>query len=405
LTETTLPAGGAPDSPRRANLSLGLLTAGTFLAFMTIGLPLPVIPLFVGHTLQFGNVLVGLAVGIQFLATVLTRGYAGGMADRSGACGVMLRGMLFCACSGLALILAASLPLPPDLRLAVLILSRLILGFGESQLVIGMFGWGIGTIGQARSGTAIAMTGMAMYGSIAAASPLGFWLYGLGGLAYVGGAIVLLPALGALLTLPVPAVAPHGGGPRQSFWRVMGLIWQPGLGVLLQGVGFAAIGAFVALDFIAKGWHGTALALTCFGAAFVLVRILFGRLPDRIGGGKVALVSLVIEAIGQTLLFLAPNAGIALLGATVTGFGCSMVFPGFGVEVVRRVPPQIRATALGGFAAYQDVAYGLTGPVTGLFATGFGYPAVFAVGAVCALGGIVMALAVVTGGLGWRPRA
>jgi predicted MFS family arabinose efflux permease len=316
----------------------------------------------------------------------------------------MLRGMVFCACSGIALILSARLPVPDGVRLLILVAGRLVLGFGESQLVVGMLGWGIGTVGQARSGTVLAWTGMAMYGAVAAAAPLGFWLYGRGGLNLVGAAVIVLPAFAILIAYPVAGVAPHGGK-RQSFWRVIGLIWQPGVGVLLQGVGFATIGAFISLDFAAHHWQGTGVALSCFGGAFVLVRILFGRLPDRFGGVPIAIASLGIEAIGQGLLFIAPTSQTALLGAFVTGAGCSMVFPSLGVEIVRRVTPQVRATALGGFAAFQDLAYGLTGPVTGLFATGFGYPSVFAVGAACALIGLFVVTAMARGGLGWGAAA
>jgi MFS family permease len=383
--------GGDP-SRQRATLSLTALTAAVFLTFTTVGLPLPVIPLYVGHQLAFGNALVGLSVGIQFLATVLTRGYAGHMADRTGARRVMLRGMLFCACSGIATILSAKAPAPDIVRLGILIAGRLILGFGESQLVVGMLGWGIGTVGQARSGTVLAWTGMAMYGSIAAAAPLGFFLYRTGGLAFVGAATVLLPAIAALLAFPIAAVAPHYGQ-REPFRRIIGSIWRLGLGVMLQGVGFAAIGAFLPLDFAAHHWSGTGVALTCFGGAFVAVRVLFGRMPDRIGGRQVAIASLAVEAVGQWLLFGAPDAHGALLGAAVTGAGCSMVFPAFGVEVVRRTQPQIRSTALGALAAFQDIAYGLTGPMTGLVATALGYPSVFAVGAVCAMAGLVIAAA------------
>jgi MFS family permease len=405
VTEIPIPSAGesSPDQAayRRKTLSLMALAAGVFLTFLTIGLPLPIIPLYVGHVLLFGNVVVGLAVGIQFLATVLTRGYAGQKADREGARRVMMRGMLFCACSGLANVLAAVLPVPDAVRLAVLIAGRLVLGFGESQLIVGMFGWGIGTAGQARSGTVLAWTGMAMYGAIAAGAPIGFWLYGQGGLSLVGAVSVLLPALAALIAFPVAPVPTHDGR-RQPFWRVVGLIWQPGLAVLLQGVGFAAIGAFVSLDFAAKGWQGTGLALSCAGGGFVLLRILAGHLPDRIGGSPVAIASLAVEAVGQLLLFGASDPHVALLGAAITGAGCSMIFPALGLEVVRRVPPQIRSTALGGFAAFQDISYGVTGPVTGLFATAYGYPSVFAVGAFCAVAGLIVAVAVACGALGWR---
>jgi MFS family permease len=405
---TELPAACAgnpsPDqasSHRRATLSLTALTTSIFLTFMTIGLPLPIIPLYVGHVLSFGNVVVGLSVGIQFLATVLTRGYAGLQADRAGARRVMLRGMLFCACSGVANVLSAVLPASDAVRLAVLMAGRLVLGFGESQLILGMFGWGIGTVGQARSGMVLAWTGMAIYGAIAIGAPIGFWLYGQGGLSLVGAVSVLLPAVAALIAFPVAPV-PRPKGERQAFWRVIGLIWQPGLAVLLQGVGFAAIGAFVSLDFASKGWQGTGVALSCFGGAFVLVRLVAGHLPDRVGGSRIAIASLALEAVGQWLLFQAPNAAIALVGAAVTGAGCSMTFPALGLEVVRRVRPRVRSTALGGFAAFQDIAYGLTGPVTGLFATAYGYPAVFAIGALCAVGGLIMVGAMACGALGWR---
>lgn len=153
----------------------------------------------------------------------------------------------------------------------------------------------------------------------------------------------------------------------------------------LQGVGFAALGAFLATYFAHRGWSFGSLGLTCFGCAFVLCRAFFGHLPDRIGGLRVAGISLMVEAVGQFLIFMAPSPVLALCGATLTGMGCSMIYPSLGVEVVKSVPASARATALGGFAAFQDLSYAVTSPFAGIVADHYGYRAIFLSGTFCAL--------------------
>lgn len=160
---------------------------------------------------------------------------------------------------------------------------------------------------------------------------------------------------------------------------------------MLAGIGFAALSNFASLDFAEHGWPGGGNALFAYGACFVGVRVVAGGLPDWPGGARVAAAFMAVEALGQALLWCAPTATVALVGAALTGTGCSLVFPALGVEAFKRVPTDQRGIALGVFAAFQDLAVGATGPILGAAAIKADSSAVFLVGALAATAGVAAA--------------
>ena len=130
--------------------------------------------------------------------------------------------------------------------------------------------------------------------------------------------------------------------------------------------------------------------MTAFSAAFMVARVAFGHLPDRMGGVRVALICMLIEAAGLVLIWRASGFTAALVGVTLTGLGYSLVYPGLGVEAVRLAPPQSRGVAMGTYTAFLDLSLGLASPTLGWLADTGGLSVVFLVSGVVVAGTAVL---------------
>jgi MFS family permease len=365
----------------------------TFVVYLSIGLPLAVLPPYVHLRMGYSAALAGLAISIQYVATLVSRPWAGRISDRAGAKLSVLWGMGFCSLSGAVLIAAAALHSIPWLSLAVLLLSRLLLGFGESLGSTGSTLWGITSAGAEHTAKVISFNGISTYGAMALGAPLGVVLDQQWGLASIGLLIMLIGAFSlALASRKSPvAVTP---GEHLPFRDVMFRVAPHGFGLALGGVGYSVLATFVTLFYLSRHWTGAALCLTAFGLAFIAARLLFIHTINRFGGFPVAIACLSVESLGLLLLWRASSPWMALGAAAITGFGFSLVFPAIGVEAVKRVPEHSRGTALGVYTAFSDVSFFLVGPVAGAVIGGFGYSSVFLFAFVCVLTalGIVIVL-------------
>jgi len=375
--------------PTNPTAQVVAIVVATFACYLTIGMPFATLPGFVHGRLGYGAVTAGLAISVQYVATLLTRPRAGRMADTAGPKTAVLYGLAGCAASGVLLVGAALAGQVAWLSLVLLLAGRLTLGFGESCVATGAIAWGIGRVGPARTAQVISWNGIATYGAIAIGAPLGVAVERKVGFAAVGAITVAIAAAGWLFAYTRrPAAVIHGQ--RVPFGRVLSHILPYGIGLALGSVGFGAIAAFITLFYSSRHWPDATAALTAFGLCFVGSRLAFVRAIDRYGGLRVALISFSVECAGLFLLARAGSPHVALLATALSGLGFALIFPSLGVEAITAMPAQSRGAALGGYSAFLDLALGATGPVMGALVTAYNYSVAFsAISAAVATGGLL----------------
>ncbi len=267
----------------RLNLRIVSVVIFNFASYLTIGLPLAVLPGYVHDVMGFSAFWAGLVISLQYFATLLSRPHAGRYADLFGPKRIVIVGLCGCFLSGLGYLLAATTSHWPLVSLALLCLGRVILGIGQSLAGTGSTLWGVGVVGASHIGRVISWNGIVTYGAMALGAPLGVICYAYGGLSGLAITIMVVALLAILFALPRPKVKASKGKPL-PFRAVLGRVWPYGMALALATTGFGVIATFITLFYDAKGWDGAAFALTLFSCAFVGARLLFPNGINRLGG-------------------------------------------------------------------------------------------------------------------------
>ena len=373
----SLPIAESPaDSPLSITLKILPAVSFSFVCYLTIGIPLAVLPAYAHLQLGYGTILAGLVISAQYIATVLSRPRAGHLIDHLGPKRVVLYGLVACAASGLCNFLASFFTPDRAIALALILAGRLFLGVGESMVGTGASIWGIGRVGSQHIAKVISWNGVATFGALSVGAPFGVFLLQRWGFASVGLLTVFLAVASIALAMRVPRIpvtAPRHLPFAHVFWRVA----PHGTALALGGMGFGVLATFITLYFAQLHWTGAAFTLSIYGVAFICTRLIFAGLIPRIGGFPVAIVSLFIEIFGLLLLGLARVPSAAFAAAGLIGFGFSLVFPALGVEAVRLLPVANRGTALGTYNLFIDLSLFLAGPLAGAIISHAGYRAAF----------------------------
>jgi MFS family permease len=217
------------------------LTAIVLFGFLAVGLPLSALPLYLHGVQGFDTITVGWVVGIQSLATVLTRQLSGNYCDRHGSKASSVAGLPLAALAGVIYLLSTFMP-AGNLALVVLVAGRLLMGLAESLFLTGTLTWGIGRIGPARTGMVMAWQGIAMFAAFGIGAPAGIGAFQEWGFRGVACAAIVLPLIGLCIAWVLPPVPKPGSGRgRESMLNVIGLVWRPGLAMALGTIPFSVI--------------------------------------------------------------------------------------------------------------------------------------------------------------------
>jgi MFS family permease len=365
--------------------------ASTFLLFFSFQALFPISPLYI---VEVGGSSTdnGLATWVFALAALLTRSLAGVLSDRWGRKPVLVLGAVLLG-SGPALhALASTMPL----LLAVKAFHGVGLGcfstayqaFTADLLPPGRYGEGLGV---ANTGPVAAMVVAPLFGE---------WLVGRLDFTYSFLAFGAIGGLGFLTTLVLPG---RGAASSQEALSTDGslreALRQPGVrvgsfGMALLGVPFGAFISFVPLLTSARNLGGTGLVFSVYALAGALVRPVAGRVTDRWGARRVALLGLVLLGLAAGGLAVVAGRWTLMGFAVLLGVGGAMAIAALDAKVQASVGQSLRGSAAAIQYTALDLLVGFGTLGLGFLADTAGYGVMYGVvSGVVLLGVLIGALA------------
>ncbi len=352
--------------------------------FFSLGMLLPVVPLFVEDELGGGSVAVGVAVGAFSVGAVLLRPFAGRIGDRMGRRILIIGGALTVG------VAVALYPLADSV--AVLLPARVLGGIGEAAFFVGAGTMVTDLAPEARRGEAISYWSVAVYGGLAFGPALGEWLLDhdhYSRVWVVSAALSVFAGLLALATRETMRPLPPGTEPpHQPLLHRAAL--APGTVLFLGMVPLAGFAGFIPLYVTDIGLEDSRGVFLLYGCMVLAVRIFGARVPDRIGALRAGTLATGGIAAGMVVLAAVPRPWGLYAGTAVLALGMSQLYPSMLMLALTGVPETERGSAVGTTSSFFDLSQGVGAVLLGAVVALAGYRGSFVAAAAMALGGLVL---------------
>ncbi len=149
----------------------------------------------------------------------------------------------------------------------------------------------------------------------------------------------------------------------------------------VMGVTFGTVFTFESPYLLELGATRVRSFFIAYAIAAVLVRVVFGHVPDRHGRHRVAAISLAVYGTAVLGMAVARAGAFPALGA-LFGVAHGLLYPSLNAIAVTATPPHERARILAIFTGAFSLGLWIGPTALGFLADRFGYPPVFAIVAV-----------------------
>jgi len=346
----------------------GVLMVGSMLYFGGTGILNALVPTYVVDELGGTEATAGTVMGSIAITALLSRPLFGRIADRHGPRRILLIGAVVTVVS------MAIIRLGPH-TVATVVVSRLVLGSGMAAMFTGSALLAVVSAPQGRQGQAASLMLVSVHAGLGTGPILGLWILDRWSYDRVWVAVGLASVLSAIVSTQLGA---HPGDPDAAPAPLIHrAALLPGIVTFFGVFAFNGFLTFASLYGRTVGVSDVALLFTAASGTIVVVRLVAGHVPDRIGPVRAGTGALVMT-IGATvvLAFWQTPAG-AFAGAVVLACGLALQSPSFIPLALAGVPDRERGSAMATYTGFFDIAGAVVGPVIGLIVAGVSYQAAF----------------------------
>lgn len=343
--------------------------AASVLYFGGAGILNALVPTYVVDELGGTEATAGTVMGSIAITSLLSRPYFGRVADRYGSRRLLLTGTLLTVLSMAILRFGAE-------SVVVVVTSRLILGAGMAAMFTGSTLLAVVLAPPMRQGQAASLMLVSVHAGLGTGPILGLWI--LDQASYdrvwlVVGATALASAV-VVSQLNAHPGEDHSGEPPPLIHRGALL---PGLVTFFGVFAFNGFLTFASLYGREIGVSDVALLFTAASGTIVVVRLVAGHVPDRIGPVRAGSGALVLTFLATLVLAFWQEPAGAFAGAVLLAGGLSLQSPSFIPLAIANVPDRERGSAISTFTGFYDIAGAVIGPVLGLIVAGVSYQVAF----------------------------